>query len=186
MLLGCFTRQDGSHNSGLAKTAALSCDLGVCSTLPGERGSSLCTETCPTIWEKNPLEKRALQAKCSSLAPGVALPVSLCWQGRQLEIGSPLLLAQRDEYSVNWRQQALGFVWGWCCVYPLLVRPRRASQANWGRVLRRKVRRCQEIPSQPPSLIADLCYCGNSAGRESSCQCGRVAGGAFGLPVGKP
>lgn len=67
----CFTRQDGSHNSGLAKTAALSCDLGVCSTLPGVRGSSLCTEACPTLWEKHPLEKRALQAKRSSLLPGV-------------------------------------------------------------------------------------------------------------------
>lgn len=31
----------------------------------------------------------------------VALPVPLCWPGRQLETGSPLLLAQRDECKVN-------------------------------------------------------------------------------------
>lgn len=31
----------------------------------------------------------------------VALPVPLCWPGRQLEIGSPLLLGQRDECKVN-------------------------------------------------------------------------------------
>lgn len=72
MLLGqeaCFTKQDGSHNSGSAKTAALSCGLRVCSTLPGVRGGSLCTVACPTRWERSPLEKGPLEEKCSCLAP---------------------------------------------------------------------------------------------------------------------
>lgn len=65
---------------------------------PGAHETPRSAVRCPPHIGESPLEEVDLEAKSSSLPPCVTavLPVPL-WPAGQLEIGSPLLLAQRGE-----------------------------------------------------------------------------------------